>query len=136
MALGNLQCAEGEAGVPVTSRGDLEAKLAEFAREPSPHPVLAILSMPNGGSAYIGLRGADSVVFLHDPPGADGLIRQWIPVVDESREGFTAFFLLGQHHSEFENRTLMPAEQAIRIAAEYYESGLPPSWIRWEENSF
>ena len=92
--------------------------------------------MPNGGEAYIGLRGADSVVFLHDPPDADGWTQEWIPVVDESREGFTAFFLLGQHHSEFENRMLMPAEQAIRIAAEYYEFGVPPTWIRWEENRF
>src|SRR5262245_2493724 len=43
-----------------------------------------------------------------------GRTEEWLPIVEEERKGVTEFFLLGGHHSEFENRRLPPIDDAIR----------------------
>jgi hypothetical protein len=136
MALPTLQWTEKGDPTPVTSRADLEARLRDLAGQSVALPVLAVLSMPDGGSGFIGLGREESIVFLHGPRGPDGTTQEWIPVGQESRQGYTEFFLLGEHHSEFENRSLLPLGDAIRAMGEFFESGTRPSWIRWEENTF
>lgn len=136
MARATLQWMEKAGPTAVTSRADLEARLRDLASQSAAHPILAILTMPDGSSGYIGLGREESIVFLHGPRGPDGSTQEWIPVGQEDRKGFTEFFLLGEHHSEFENRSLLPVGDAIRAIGEFFDGGLRPAWIRWEENTF
>jgi hypothetical protein len=92
--------------------------------------------MSNGTAGYIGLGRPESIVFFHRLRGEDGLTEEWIPMGHEARPGYTPFFLLGEHHSEFENRSLLPTSDAIRALCEFFEHGTRPGWIRWAENRF
>ena len=44
--------------------------------------------------------------------------------------------MLGEHHSEFENRSLLPVSDAIRAIGDFFDGGSRPDWIRWDENRF
>jgi hypothetical protein len=136
MAQATLQWAEKARPIEITSRSHLETRLREVARESVAHPILATLSMPDGSYGYIGLGREESIMFLHGPRSPDGWTEEWIPIGQEERKGFTEFFLLGEHHSEFENRSLLPIGDAIRAIGDFFEHGSRPDWIRWEENRF
>jgi hypothetical protein len=136
MAQATLQWAEKARPIELTSRSDLERRLRDLASQSVDCPILAILAMPDGGCGYIGLGRAESIIFLHGPRGPDGWTEEWIPIGQEDRKGVTEFFLLGQHHSEFENRSLLPVGDAIRAMGDFFEGGSRPGWIRWEENRF
>jgi hypothetical protein len=136
MPVATLQWAEQSPPVGVESRAELEARLRDVAKQSVSLPIVAVLSMADGSSGYIGLGRKESVVFLHGTPRPDGLTEEWIPVMDDTRKGFVEFFLLGQHHSEFEARSVLPIDDAIRALGDFFESGSRPTWIRWEENAF
>jgi hypothetical protein len=131
-----LQWAESVRPTEITSRTDLEARLRELAGQSVACPALVILAMPDGSCGYIGLGREESIMFLHEPRAADGWTDEWLPIGQEGRRGYTEFFLLGRHHSEFENRRLLPVDDAIRAIGEFYESGARPDWIRWERSKF
>jgi hypothetical protein len=131
-----LQWAETAPPIKVTSRTDLETQLRDLSSQNTDRPIIAVLTMPNGSCGHIGLGREESIVFLQGPTGPDGWTEEWIPMVDEERKGVTEFFLLGRHHSEFENWRLLPIDDAIRATGEFFESGARPGWIRWEENKF
>jgi hypothetical protein len=131
-----LQWSESALPIKVTSRTDLETRLRDLASQHTDHPIIAVLTMPNGSCGHIGLGWEESIMFLWGPTGPDGWTEEWLPVVEEERKGVTEFFLLGWHHSEFENRRLLPIDDAIRAIGEFFESGTRPGWIRWEENKF
>ena len=122
--------------VEVTSRADLESRLRSLAKRSTARPLLATLEMPDGGSSHIGLGRRESILIVHGPPRPDGWTEEWISIGQEERTGETEFFLLGEHHSEFENRSLLPVDDAIRAISELFESGSRPTWIRWEANTF
>jgi hypothetical protein len=136
MPSATLQWAEKSPPVVIGTRADLESRLREVATESASLPVLAVLSMADGSAGYIGLGRSESVVFLHGIPVTDGLTDEWIPVVDETREGVVEFFLLGQHHCEFEARSALPLDDAIRVLGQFFESGSRPAWMQWEESAF
>jgi hypothetical protein len=136
MAEATLQWAEDQAPAIITSRAELEERLRGVAQRSVRLPVLATLSMPDGGSAHVGLGRDQSIVILHGTPSPDGMTLEWISVGDVSRTGVVEFFLLGQHHSEFEERSLLPFEHAIEVLGEFFETGSRSQSIQWEENSF
>jgi hypothetical protein len=136
MARATLQWDEKIPPIEINSRGDLEALLRELANTSVDRPLLAIVAMSDGTSGYIGLGRKESIMFLHGARSADGWTEEWIPIGQEERKGYTEFFLLGQHHSEFENRSLVPIDDAIRAVGDFFDSGSRPDWIRWEENRF
>jgi Immunity protein Imm1 len=131
-----LQWSENTPPIKVTSRTDLETRLRDLSSQNTDHPIIAVLTMPNCICGHIGLGSEESILFLHGPAGPDDWTEEWLPIVEEERKGVTEFFLLGRHHSEFENRRLLPIDDAIRAIGEFFESGARPGWIRWEENKF
>ena len=131
-----LQWAESAPPIQVMSRTDLEKYLRDLAKQNADRPIIAVLTMPNGSCAHIGLGREESILFLQGAPGPDGWTEEWLPIVEEERGGVTEFFLLGWHHSEFENRRLLPIGDAIRAMGEFFENEDRPGWIRWEENKF
>src|SRR5262245_14193085 len=84
MRAATLQWADKVAPIAIESRAELESRLRDVARQSVSLPVLAVLSMNDGSSAFIGLGREESVVFLHGRPGPDGLTDEWIPVVDDT----------------------------------------------------
>jgi hypothetical protein len=136
MGRATLQWEEEVPPIEVTSREELEARLRELADQCVDRPIVAIVTMPDGSSGSIGLGREESIVFLHGARGVDGWTDEWIPVGREGRKGFTEFFLLGEHHSEFENRSFLPISAAIRAIGDFFEGRSPPDWIRWEANRF
>jgi hypothetical protein len=136
MATATLQWAEKAPAVGIGNRAQLEQRLFELAQKSCRLPILAVLNMPDGTAGYIGLGRPQSIVFFHGARGADGLTEEWIPIGQDAHPGYTSFYLLGQHHSEFENRSLLPTCDAIRALCEFFERGTRPAWIRWEQNRF
>ncbi len=131
-----LQWNAAKAPEAVASRADLENALSRVSRENAGLPPLAFLTFADGAIAMIGLGRDESILILHEPRGADGLTREWISVGDAARKGHTDFYLLGEDHSAFEDRSLLSLEDAIRGIGELFETRQRPDWIRWEENDF
>jgi hypothetical protein len=134
--LASLHWSEKEPAIDVQSREDLEGRLLDLAARSTALPLLVAVALPDRRSGRIGLGRSESIVLLQDAKGPDGWTREWISVGQRDRTGFTEFFLLGQHHSEFENRSLLPLSDAVRAIGEFVETGLPPAWIAWEQNTF
>lgn len=136
MPKGTLQWAETSPPVEVTTRADLESRLRSLSEQSAALPTLATLVMADGGSSHIGLGREESILIVHGPTHREGWTEEWISIGQEERQGYTEFFLLGEHHSEFENRSLLPVNDAIRAIGELFENGSRPKWIRWETNTF
>ena len=131
-----LQWTENAPPIQVASRSDLETQLRDLTSRNTDYPLIAVLTMPNGSCGHIGLGREESILFLHGPTGPDGWTEEWLPIIEEERKGIAEFFLLGWHHAEFENRRLLPIDDAIRAIGEFFESEARPGWIRWEGNKF
>lgn len=101
-----LQWSESALPIKVTSRTDLETRLRDLASQHTDHPIIAVLTMPNGSCGHIGLGWEESIMFLWGPTGPDGWTEEWLPIVEEEQKGFTELFLLGWHHSEFQANNL------------------------------
>ena len=59
--------------------------------------------------------------------------RYYITVGDSYTDGDVSFYLLGQHHTEFERRHLIPLATARRVLREFFDTGRRPANITWEE---
>jgi hypothetical protein len=62
--------------------------------------------------------------------------RYYITVGDSYVDGVVSFHLLGQHHTEFERRHLIPAATARRVLREFFDSGHRSASVEWEEGSY
>jgi hypothetical protein len=62
--------------------------------------------------------------------------RYYISLGDPSAEGTTEFYLLGMHHTEWENRHLIPMAVARKVLREFFDTGQRSASIRWEEGWF
>jgi len=86
-----LQWSESALPIKVTSRTDLETRLRDLASQHTDHPIIAVLTMPNGSCGHIGLGWEESIMFLWGPTGPDGWTEEWLPVVEEERKGLQSF---------------------------------------------
>jgi len=59
--------------------------------------------------------------------------RSFITVGDLSAHGSVDFFLLGQHHTQFSRRHLIPYSIAREIVQELLLRGTRTSSVKWEE---
>jgi hypothetical protein len=131
-----LQWSESAPPIKVTSRTDLETRLRDLASQHTDHLIIAVLTMPNGSCGHIGLGWEESIMFLWGATGPDGWTEEWLPIVEEERKGVTEFFLLGWHHSEFENRRLLPINDAIRAIGSSSKVGLGPGGSAGRRTNF
>lgn len=63
-------------------------------------------------------------------------MRYFITVGDSDVDDVVGFHLLGQHHTEFERRHLIPTATARRVLREFFDTGQRPSSIDWEEGLY
>lgn len=74
----------------------------------------------------------ESFVYLNEV----GLMRHYITVGDSYVDGVVSFHLLGQHHTEYESRHLIPTATARRVLREFFDTGRRPSSVEWEEGLY
>jgi hypothetical protein len=127
-----LQWAEKEPPVEVKTGQHLDQLLdrlqAEFL---SDFPIAAQLRAHDcETSILIGLP--ESFVYVNDVNEK----RYYITVGNASSVGVVGFYLLGQHHTEFERRHLIPLAVARRVLREYFDSGKLPLSTKWEEGFY
>jgi len=63
-------------------------------------------------------------------------MRYFITVGDSDVDDVVGFHLLGQHHTGFERRHLIPTATARRVLREFFDTGQRPSSIDWEEGLY
>ncbi|MGA8636256.1 MAG: Imm1 family immunity protein [Candidatus Dormiibacterota bacterium] len=112
----------------ITTATELDEALDAIHERATDQHCLATIRSPAGDELLIGLGGYLSVLqFTHDdnPP-------YWVTVGDPEAEGITAFVFEGQE-TEILRRNLVPPEDARHAAVVFFESGVMPRSVRWEE---
>jgi hypothetical protein len=127
--ISTLQWSQEEPAAEIETGEQLDELLDQLqAKCPSDLPTAAVLRVHDcETSILIGLQ--ESFVYIDDI----GKKRYYITVGDVSSGGVVTFYLLGQHHTEFERRHLIPLATARRVAREFFDSGRLPSGVKWEE---
>jgi len=116
-------------------RARLEAHLRKLAKASAKAPIVVALEIA-GYEVWLGLGPAEVVLCIQEANASDELHHEWISVGDENRRGEVAFLVLGEAHSDYEARQLIPFEAALSAALDFVENRVMPTSIRWEENSF
>lgn len=125
---GGWTVADGNDVRQVSSVADLETTLDgihELARQR--HRLVTIVS-PEGSRLLIGLGGAKSVLQFSsgdEPP-------YFATLGDPKEEGVEAFFLEGEA-TEVARRRLIPMEGARHAAIVFFETGMRPNTVAWDE---
>jgi hypothetical protein len=112
----------------ITTISELEAALDQMHERARQRHSLATIVSPDGARLLIGLGAAQSVLQFNrndDPP-------YLTTIGTPDLEGVETFFFAGQE-TEIERRHLIPAEGARHAAAIFFETGLKPASVRWEE---
>jgi hypothetical protein len=120
--------ADGSAVHRVTTVLELEAALDDMHERARRQHALATIVSPNGKRLLIGVGGAQSVLQFNqgnEPP--------YLTTLGASEaEGVETFEFEGQA-TEIERRHLIPMEGARHAAVIFFETGLKPNSVRWEE---
>jgi hypothetical protein len=80
---------------------------------------ISVVLHAHGCEAHIVLGLPENFVYLD----AVSPTRYYITVGDSYFDGVVGFHLLGQHHTEFERRHLIPLSTARRVFGEFFETG-------------
>jgi len=62
--------------------------------------------------------------------------RYYITVGDLYIDDVVSFYLLGQHHTEFERRHLVPLGIARSVFREFFQTGRRSTIVEWEEGYY
>jgi hypothetical protein len=127
-----LQWPEDEPAAEVLNGEHLDQLLDGFAAKAHPDFPAAVRLYAHGCSVDVLLGLASSFVYVDEP----GPRRYYISVGDPHAEGTTEFYLLGMHHTEWENRQLIPLATALRVVREFFETGQCSASIQWEKGRY
>ncbi len=130
--LPTLQWAQNVPPAEIRSREQLDELLDQTAAECRPGFPISVILQAHGFQAHILLGLPESFVYLDEVSPT----RYFITVGDSHADGGVEFYLLGQHHTEFERRHLIPAETARRVLREFFDTGRKPEIIEWEEGTY
>jgi hypothetical protein len=93
---------------------------------------ISVVLHAHGCEAHILLGLPDSFVYLDEVSSS----RSYITVGDSHAEGLVTFHLVGQHHTEFERRHLIPLTTARQVLREFFETGRRSVSVMWEEGVY
>jgi len=127
-----LQWSEEEAPAAVVDGEHLDQLLDDLAARARPELPTAVRLRCHGCEADVLLGLPKSIVYLTEL----GPRHYYISLGDPSAEGTTEFYLLGVHHTEWENRHLVPLATARRVVREFFDTGKRPASMHWEEGCF
>jgi hypothetical protein len=125
MTIPTLQLSEAIPPVEVRTGEQLD-QLLDQLRPDSP---IAVVLHAHGCQAHILLGLKESFVYLDEVAPK----RYFITIGDSGANGVIGFHLLGQHHTEFEQRHLIPSTTARRVLREFFDTGRRPESVQWEE---
>ncbi|MHB0961390.1 MAG: Imm1 family immunity protein [Pirellulaceae bacterium] len=123
-----LQWSESAPPVEVWTGAHLDQLLDQLRPE---FPISVVL-YAHGCEVHLLLGLAESFVYFDEVSPT----RYYITVGDSFVDGVVGFHLLGQHHTEFERRHLIPTATARRVLREFFETGQRPASVQWEEGTY
>lgn len=127
-----LQWSGDEPPAEIHTGEQLDHLLDELTEACRPVQVVSVRLQAHGYEADILLGLPESFVYLTEVRA----MRYYITVGDPHAEGVVSFHLLGQHHTEFYRRHLIPIATARRVLREFFETGQRPTSVDWEEELY
>ena len=123
-----LQWAQNVPPVEVRTGEQLDQLLDQLRPD---FPISVVLHA-HGCKAHVLLGLPESFVYLDEL----GPTRYWITIGDSQADGVVSFHMLGQHHTEFQRRHLIPLATARRALREFFDTGRRPGSVQWEEGRY
>jgi hypothetical protein len=123
-----LQWSESVPPVEVRTGQQLDQLIDQLRPE---FPISVVLHA-HGCEAHILLGLPESFVYVDEVSPT----RYFITVGDSYVDGGVEFHLLGQHHTEFERRHLIPLVTARRVLREFFDTGRRSEIVEWEEGLY
>jgi hypothetical protein len=127
-----LQWSESESPAEIRTGEQLDQLLDRLTATARPEFPISVRLQAHDCEADILLGLAESFVYLNEVSPT----RYYITVGDSYVDGIVSFHLLGQHHTEFERRHLIPTATARRVLREFFDTGRRPMSVEWEEGSY
>jgi len=127
-----LQWSESEPPVEIRTGEQLDQLLDRLTATARPEFPISVRLQAHDCEADILLGLPESFVYLDEVSPT----RYYITVGDSYVDGVVSFHLLGQHHTEFERRHLIPTATARRVLREFFDTGRRPTSVEWEEGLY
>ena len=127
-----LRWSESEPPAEVSTGDQLDVLLDRLTANSRPDFPISVRLQAHGCEADILLGLQESFVYLTEVRPR----RFYITVGDSHVDGVVGFHLLGQHHTEFERRHLIPLALARSVIREFFDTGRRPVRVEWEEGSY
>ncbi len=127
-----LQWSESEPPVEIRTGEQLDQLLDRLTAIARPKFPISVRLQAHDCEADILLGLSESFVYLNEVSPA----RYYITVGDSHVDGVVTFHLLGQHHTEFERRHLIPTATARHVLREFFDTGRRPTSVEWEEGLY
>jgi immunity protein Imm1 of predicted polymorphic toxin system len=127
-----LRWSESEPPAEVHTGDQLDALLDRLTAAARPDFPISVRLQAHDCSMDILLGLPESFVYLDEVSPR----RYYITVGDSYIDGVVRFHLLGQHHTEFERRHLIPLVLARSVIREFFDTGRRPASVEWEDGSY
>ena len=126
-----IQWSETEPAAEVLTGEQLDQLLDQLAGTTRPDFPISIRLRVHGCEVDVLLGLPESFVYV-----TEAARRYYITVGDLYFDGGVDFYLLGQHHTEFERRHLVPLATARAVFREFFETGRRSASVEWEEGNY
>lgn len=127
-----LQWSESEPPVEIRTGEQLEQLLDRLTAATQSAFPISVRLQAHDCEVDILLGLPESFVYLDEVSPT----RYYITVGASYVDGVVSFHLLGQHHTEFERRHLIPTATARRVLREFFDTGRRPTSVEWEEGLY
>jgi hypothetical protein len=127
-----IQWSETEPAAEVLTGEQVDQFLDRLARTTRPDFPISVRLRVHGCEVDILLGLPESFVYVTEVAAR----RYYITVGDLYIDGGVNFYLLGQHHTEFERRHLVPLATARAVFREFFQTGWRSASVEWEEGCY
>lgn len=132
IATPTLQWSENEPPAEIHTGQQLDQLLDQLTETCRSERLISVRLQAHGCEADILLGLPESFVYLKEGRAA----RYYITVGDSHVDGVVSFHLLGEHHTEFQRRHLIPIATARRVLREFFDTGQRPTSVDWEDRLY
>lgn len=127
-----LQWSETEPPAEVPTAEQLEQIVDRLAASARPDFPISVRLQVHGCDLDLLLGTPESFVYITEL----GARRYYITLGDLYIDGGVSFYLLGQYHTEFERRHLVPQATARAVFREFFQTGRRSATVEWEEGCY
>jgi len=126
--IGKWTISNGAATYAAETSAAFEAILDSVHEQAQHRPLIATILSPHGWRILIGLGGPESVLQFDYQDSSPCVVT----LGDPGRDGVESFDFEGQE-TEVPRWNLIPAEGARHAALEFFETGVRPDTVAWEQ---